>query len=348
MISKTWQSLANKYRPQDFDNWMIGQKHIIPILKQNLKNKEKNINYILYGPRWTGKTSSARILAKWLNCLDLKDGNPCNQCINCNLIDENKSFDIIEIDAASNTGVDNIKEEIIEKSHYRPNGLIKKVYIIDEVHMLSKSAFNALLKTIEEPEDYISFILATTDIQKVPETIISRCQVFNFRTISLTDISDHLWWICDQENIKKEKNWLDMIAKLSDWCLRDAVKYLDQVSVLGDINESNVAEFLGVTPTHQIIEFVSMYRNLFENKNNIIDKNNDQNIKQIINFMENMNKSGINLEHFAKSIFLYCNDNFMSDCVFYSYLSEKFKNIYMNLKNYPNQILAYKVWLMDI
>lgn len=337
------KSLANKYRPSSFDNGMVGQKHIVPILKQNIIDDTKNINYILYGPRWTGKTSSARIIAKGINCLHQHDGNPCDECENCKLIDAGQVRDIVEMDAASHTGVDNIREEIIEKALYRPVALKKKVYIIDEVHMLSKSAFNALLKIMEEPADYLCFILATTDIQKVPETIISRCQVFNFRTIWLEDITNHLEWICTQENIKNEKNWLALISKLSDGCLRDAVKYLDQVSVLGVVDEKTVSEFLGITSLNQIAEFVSLYKICYDSTDT---KLQNESIQKLLQFVDEIQKSGANLENFAKDLLVYCNDNFQSDYVFYSVFAEKIKNIYINLRNYPNPILAYKVEIL--
>lgn len=145
-------SLANKYRPKSFDDGMVGQKHIVDILKTKMQSDSTALqNYLFYGPRGTGKTTSARILAKAINCLNLQDGNPCNECANCKMIQEGTTLDYVEIDAASMTGVDNIREEVIAKMIYPPTQLKKKIYVIDEVHMLSKSAFNALLKTIEEP-----------------------------------------------------------------------------------------------------------------------------------------------------------------------------------------------------
>lgn len=234
------------YRPQSFDT-LIGQDHISSILKPKVLNNDyAHSNFLFYGPRGTGKTSTARIFAKAINCLSPVDGNPCNACENCQAINAGKTIDMVEIDAASHTQVDNIREEIIDKAPYPPSHLKKKVYIIDEVHMLSKSAFNALLKIMEEPPSYLVFVLATTEIHKVPETIISRCQVFTFKKIPVTELVTHLENICHKEGFSYEENALVSIAKISDGCARDAIKYLDQVSILGNITQDNVSSFLGV------------------------------------------------------------------------------------------------------
>jgi DNA polymerase-3 subunit gamma/tau len=171
-------------------------------------------------------------LAKAINCLDPVDGNPCNTCTNCTIINEGTSLDYVEIDAASHTGVDNIREEILDKALYPPTTLKKKIYVIDEVHMLSKGAFNSLLKTIEEPKGNVCFILATTEIHKVPDTIVSRCQVFNFKKVSDEEIIGNLAHICDKEGFSYDQEALALIATISDGGVRDSVKYLDQVSIL--------------------------------------------------------------------------------------------------------------------
>ena len=235
----------------------MNQNHITDILQAKIVQENlKNNNYLFYGPRGTGKTSAARIFAKALNCLNLTDGNPCNECANCVAINQNKSIDFVEIDAASHTGVDNIREEVIDKAPYPPAHLQKKVYIIDEVHMLSKGAFNALLKIMEEPPVYLVFILATTEIHKVPETIISRCQVFNFKKIPTPELTQHLKYICGKESLTCDADAVTTIAKMAEGCARDAIKYLDQVSILGDITTENVAHFLGVAPETLIKNFI--------------------------------------------------------------------------------------------
>lgn len=248
-------SLYTKYRSQTFDD-LIEQDTTKDILKQQVMTWAVNHNYLFFGSRGIGKTSVARILAKAVNCLDQQWGNPCNKCSNCVAINAGQTMDIIEIDAASHTGVDNVREEIIGKAAYPPSMLRKKVYIIDEVHMLSKGAFNALLKIMEEPPAHLMFILATTEAHKVPDTIISRCQVFNFRKITRAGMVWHLQNICKLEGLTCELEALELIARLAEGGMRDAVKYLEQVSVLWAITASNVTSFLGISPLQTIQEFV--------------------------------------------------------------------------------------------
>ncbi len=324
-------SLANKYRPKNFDT-IIGQDHITGILKAKIKSdKGWHSNFLLFGPRWTGKTSSARILAKAMNCLDLKDGNPCNQCANCKIIDEWKTLDYVEIDAASHTGVDNIREEIIDKTAYPPTMLKKKIYVIDEVHMLSKWAFNALLKTIEEPKDTMAFILATTEIHKVPETIVSRCQVFNFRKVPEKEMVGRLEEICKSEWLEYEANALTLIAKLSEWCVRDAVKYVDQVSILGNLTEENVTKFLGVASEQTIIDFIKY----------IVDKD----IDSLFNEISKLTDQWVDLQHFAKQVLMYLDNNLFENTDLYLKISEQFGEILAGIRNYPYPALIYKIVL---
>ena len=186
-------ALYLKYRPKDFDS-IVGQDFVKNTLKKAVETEKTVWAYLLCGPRWTGKTSTARIFAKAINCENPNKWNPCNSCKICEAINNESLVDVIEIDAASNTWVDNIRE-IIEKAQYKPTNAKFKVYIIDEVHMLSKWAFNALLKILEEPPSYLKFILATTETHKVPETIVSRCQRYDFKNISTNNIKERLKFI---------------------------------------------------------------------------------------------------------------------------------------------------------
>lgn len=324
-------SLANKYRPRNFDT-IIGQDHITGILKAKMKSdKGGNSNFLLFGPRGTGKTSSARILAKAMNCLDLQDGNPCNQCANCKTIDEGKTLDYVEIDAASHTWVDNIREEIIDKAAYPPTMLKKKIYVIDEVHMLSKGAFNALLKTIEEPRDTMAFILATTEVSKVPETIVSRCQVFNFRKVPEKEMVGRLEEICTSEWLEYEANALALIAKLSEGCVRDAVKYVDQVSILGKLSEENVTKFLGIASEQTIINFIK----------HIVDKKSDLLFEEIARLVD----QGVDLQHFAKQVLMFLDSHLFENIDLYLKISEQFGEILSGIRNYPYPALVYKIVL---
>ena len=221
-----YKVLYRKYRPDGFDS-LIGQKHVVDILKNSIKEQKLAHAYLFSGPRGTGKTSTARILAKSINCLDNKAGIACGKCENC--LSFNGNPDIIEIDAASNNGVDEIRE-LINNVKIMPTSLKYKVYIIDEVHMLSQSAFNALLLTLEEPPEHVIFILATTNLESVPITIVSRCQRFEFHRITDQDIIDRLKFVCDEEKIEYEIDGLQEIATLADGGLRDALSILDQLS----------------------------------------------------------------------------------------------------------------------
>ena len=223
-----YQALYRKYRPKDFDS-VVGQDSIIKTLKNSIINHNFSHAYMFFGPRGTGKTTISKIFARNINCLEPVDGLACGKCDHCKVSFSKECVDIIEIDAASNNGVDEIRE-LKNKISLVPSELKYKVYIIDEVHMLSMGAFNALLKTLEEPPEHIIFILATTDPQKVPETIISRCQCFSFKRIPSSVIKEKLVNICHDEKIKVDEKVLDEIAILSDGGLRDALSSLDKLT----------------------------------------------------------------------------------------------------------------------
>ncbi len=256
-MTKEYQPLHHKYRPQRLDQ-LIGQEAIASTLKQALTSNRIAPAYIFTGPRGTGKTSSARILAKSLNCLnsEFPTTDPCGVCELCQSITTGTALDIIEIDAASNTGVDNIRE-IIERSRFAPVQARWKVYVIDECHMLSTAAFNALLKTLEEPPPQIVFILATTDPQRVLPTILSRCMRFDFRRIALDQIKNHLTVIARKEKIEIDDDAILLIARRSQGGLRDAESMLDQLSLLPPpIKTSAVWNLLGAVPEEELLNLV--------------------------------------------------------------------------------------------
>lgn len=250
----TYEPLHHKYRPTSFDE-LVGQDPIKSTLKQALISDRIAPAYIFSGPRGTGKTSSARIFAKSLNCLKSEKATitPCGQCELCKGISSGNALDVIEIDAASNTGVENIRE-LIERSRFAPAKARWKVYVIDECHMLSTAAFNALLKTLEEPPRQVVFILATTDPQRVLPTILSRCMRFDFRRIALHDLESHLINIAKKEEIQINEEAISLIAKHSQGGLRDAESLLDQVSLLPPpITQLNIINLIGAIPEEELI-----------------------------------------------------------------------------------------------
>src|SRR3954447_12239279 len=250
--------LARKYRSQTFDE-VVGQDHVAKTLKRAIESGRIAHAFLFCGTRGTGKTSMARILAKALNCekFDKPTTKPCGNCESCLGIARGDDIDVIEIDAASNTGVDNVRS-IIENAAYRPARSRFKVYIIDEVHMLSKAAFNALLKTLEEPPEHVKFILATTEAEKVLQTILSRCQRYDFRNIPTREIAGHLKNICKQEKIKADDDALLLVAKAGAGSMRDSLSLLDRLLSIGEkhLTIETIEQLLGMPKAQAIFDLV--------------------------------------------------------------------------------------------
>lgn len=249
-----YQALYRKWRPQTFDE-VVGQKHITETLKNQVKSGRLSHAYIFIGTRGTGKTTCARILAKAVNCEHPVDGNPCGVCPACRGIADGSVLDVVELDAASNNGVDNVRA-LREEAVFSPAAVKKRVYIIDEVHMLSASAFNALLKILEEPPEHLMFILATTELQKVPATILSRCQRHSFRRIDTPQIAEYLEYIAKQEQFSLTHDAAELIARLADGGVRDALSLLDQCSACETIDAPAVYSAMGLAGNKRITDML--------------------------------------------------------------------------------------------
>ena len=282
-------SLYLKYRPQNFES-VVGQTYVKKTLQSAALQGNMAHAYLFCGPRGTGKTSMARILAKRLNCLNPENNEPCNQCEICQAINQARLVDLIEIDAASNRGIDEIRE-LREKIVFSPTQAKYKVYIIDEVHMLTKEAFNALLKTLEEPPEHAYFILATTEAHKIPETIVSRCQQFNFSRIELSDIADRLSEITQKESGQADREALELIAKLSHGGLRDAIGLLEQMLLAGPITTQEVSQQLGLTGMDHLERFF----------NQLID----QKTVDALNLLKEVRAQGKSIPQFTKEFIEY-------------------------------------------
>lgn len=240
-----YQALYRKYRPQVFED-VCGQEQTVAVLKNQIKSGKVSHAYLFCGSRGTGKTTCAKILAKAVNCEDLQNGDPCGKCFSCQLVNDAATLDVVEIDAAGNNGVDSIRQ-LCDEVKYMPSELKKRVYIIDEVHMLTTAAFNALLKTLEEPPEHVLFILATTEIQKIPATIVSRCQRLNFNRIKPEVIVDRIMHISSAEGIQIEREAAAVIARLSDGALRDALSILEScIGKVSVITEEEITKMLGM------------------------------------------------------------------------------------------------------
>lgn len=246
-----YQAFYRKYRPQTFDD-VVGQEGVTKTLKTQLISGHLSHAYLFTGSHGTGKTSCAKILAKSVNCLNPVDGNPCNECAACRAIDEGSCMDVLEIDAASNNGVDNIRD-LRDDAIYTPSQVKTRVYIIDEVHMLSMSAFNALLKIVEEPPEHLLFILATTELHKVPATILSRCQRFSFRRLSGQDIAGRLQYVAYREGVHITDGAVQILSRLADGAMRDGLSLLDQCATAanGQVTEETVYGCLGLAGQKQ-------------------------------------------------------------------------------------------------
>ncbi len=284
-------TLYRDYRPQKFSE-VLGQNHIKLTLQNEISADNIAQAFLFCGPRAVGKTTLARVLAKAINCLERKKGSfePCNKCVNCKSITQGNNLDIIEIDAASNTGVDNVRENIISFSRLQPSGVKYKVFIIDEVHMLSVSAFNALLKIIEEPPTYVVFILCTTEIHKVPLTIISRCERYDFKRISVSDIVNKLSYIASAEKIEIDKEVLEAVARRSGGHLRDAESLLGQIFSLGD-KKISLEQAELVIPHYNSNEAVDL-----------LDYLSRKDAAKAINLVNGLVDSGANIKNFNTEI----------------------------------------------
>ena len=273
------QALYRKWRPKTFDD-VYGQEHITSVLRYEAEHQAFSHAYLFCGSRGTGKTTCAKILAKVVNCEHPVGGNPCGECAACRAIENGSTTDVLEMDAASNNGVDNIRD-IRDEVAYAPSTLKYRVYIIDEVHMLSVSAFNALLKTLEEPPEYVVFILATTELQKLPATIISRCQRFDFRRIATEDLVKRLSFIADQENIKLHPDAARILAKLAQGGMRDAISLLELCAGgNSEITPESVRESVGIAGRDAMIETVkaiaqSNYDALFAQIDEVVRSSKD-------------------------------------------------------------------------
>jgi DNA polymerase-3 subunit gamma/tau len=264
----SYVALYRKWRPDTFDE-VKGQEHIVTTLKNQVKHNRVGHAYLFCGTRGTGKTTIAKLLAKTVNCENPQDGSPCNECESCKAIAEGRALNVIEIDAASNNGVDNIRQ-INSAVQYSPSQGKYLVYIIDEVHMLSGGAFNALLKTLEEPPSYVIFILATTEVHKIPITIMSRVQRYDFRRITIETIAARLRELCDAEGVNVEDKALNYIAKVGDGSMRDSISLLDQCIAFyigEDLTYDKVLKTLGAVDTEifsKLFSAIFMTYNLFK------------------------------------------------------------------------------------
>lgn len=304
----SYTALYRKWRPLVFED-VVEQEHVVKTIKNTVMSGRIGHAYLFCGTRGTGKTTMAKIFARAINCLNPKDGNPCNECEICKGILSDSILDVVEIDAASNNSVDNVRE-IRDEVVYAPSQAKYKVYIIDEVHMLSAGAFNALLKTLEEPPEHVKFILATTDPHKLPATILSRCQRFDFKKITPASIAKRVKKVANATDIQIEDDAALLIARLADGAMRDALSILDQCIATGDktIFHQNVLDVVGIVSDDFIAE--------------IVDNIKDRNTEGLVNGVERLSSSGRDILRFASDLVMY------------------FRNLLMcKLSNNPSEII---------
>ena len=287
-MSEHYEVLARKYRPHNFKE-LVGQTHTIRTLVNALDSDNLHHGFLFTGTRGVGKTTIARIFAKSVNCEEGVSSNPCGECATCIEIDKGQSVDLIELDAASHTGVDHMRE-ILDNAQYTPTKNLYKIYLIDEVHMLSKSSFNALLKTLEEPPSHIKFLLATTDPKKLPITILSRCLQFNLNKLSHDEILNHLKFVMNEENLKFDDNALSKIAEFGNGSMRDALSLLDQSISFGNgsVLEKDLKEMLGLVNHDEINQLASLVC--------------DRDAEKILLFVKEMAHKGENLSNALKDL----------------------------------------------
>ena len=287
-MSEHYEVLARKYRPHNFKE-LVGQTHTIRTLVNALDSDNLHHGFLFTGTRGVGKTTIARIFAKSVNCEEGVSSNPCGKCATCIEIDKGQSVDLIELDAASHTGVDHMRE-ILDNAQYTPTKNLYKIYLIDEVHMLSKSSFNALLKTLEEPPSHIKFLLATTDPKKLPITILSRCLQFNLNKLSHDEILNHLKFVMNEENLKFDDNALSKIAEFGNGSMRDALSLLDQSISFGNgsVLEKDLKEMLGLINHDEISNLASLV--------------GDRDAEKILLFVKEMAHKGENLSNALKDL----------------------------------------------
>ncbi len=330
-------SLYLKYRPSDFAN-LVWQSFVKETLQKAIEQDKTVWAYLFCWPRWTWKTTTARLLAKTINCINPDKWNPCLKCEICTDFALEKLIDIIEIDAASHTGVDNIRE-IIEKAQFSPTKTKYKIYIIDEVHMLSKWAFNALLKILEEPPKHVKFILATTETHKVPETIISRCQRYDFKRISNNDMKERLEFIAKSEDIKADSKSIEYIIKNSSGWLRNAISLFEQLITDSEINYENIVKKLEIVDENLIESFL----------NHLVSKDN-----KAIEIFEKMIDDGKNIKLFFKEVLFFTKNKSLeelrlwSDITKYINILEILDDSYSKTKNSLDENTTFLIWVLKI